>query len=139
MSFNSRNDHKLRFYDMSLSEDNQTHNEIWIDCYMSIIINPNNISFNLKWIPSEKIKDSPIPLERNRTNPFSKYDGNYVDFMYGFNFNKNKITTGLLENLLMTDDQILFNENIFEKKNNISKFAQQYRENIIFSLIQWSI
>ena len=132
---------KIRFYDIYLSDNNPSHNNFYVDCLINI--NKKNsfdkISLTFQWYLSKNAENLPCSFENSRLNPFSKYDGKYINFMNGFNIKNNKITTGLIEILIMNDEQILHHEDISEKNYIANSFAQEYRENILFSLIQWAV
>lgn len=133
-------EHELHFYDTYLSENNLTHDKIELICKLTLLNNNyDKISLTFEWFPSEKLQDSLINLKNHRINPFSKFEGEYINYMNGFNIAKNKITIELLNTLLMSDEEILSIENKDKKKYKFNKFVQNYRERIIFSLIQWKV
>ena len=131
---------ELHFYDTYLSESNPTHDKIELNCKLTLLNNNyDKISLNFEWFPSEGLQYSLLNLENHRINPFSKFEGEYINYMNGFDIIKNKITIELLNTLLMSDEEILSMENKNPKKNKFNKFVQDYRERIIFSLIQWVV
>lgn len=131
---------ELHFYDTYLSENNPTHDKIELICKLTLLNNNyDKISLNFEWFPSEGLQSSLLNLENHRINPFSKFEGEYINYMNGFDIIKNKITIELLNTLLMSDEEILSMENKNPKKNKFNNFVQDYRERIIFSLIQWEV